>query len=201
MERSSEASVGRVPIVNVQPSLEEGRWPARAVIGEAVPISATIFREGHDSEGATVVVTDPDGKAHSFPMPLKDWGNALYVAQFLPTKEGLHSFRVEAWSDPVGTWLHAAELKIHAGVDVQLMIDEGVTILSRARDEVRRTPRARELLSEAIATLTDGLTPPDARLAAAMSPKVMETLHKAPLRESVTPSRDYPLLIQREKAL
>ena len=126
MERSVEASVGRVPIVNVQPSLEEGRWPARAVIGEAVPISATIFREGHDAEGATVVVTDPDGKSHSFPMPLRNWGNALYEAQFLPVKEGLHSFRVEAWSDPVATWLHAAEVKIHAGVDVQLMLDEGV---------------------------------------------------------------------------
>ena len=201
MERSVEASVGRVPIVNVQPSLEEGRWAARAVIGEAVPISATIFREGHDSEGATVVVTDPDGKAHSFPMPLKNWGNALYVAQFLPTKEGLHSFRVEAWSDPVGTWLHAAEVKIHAGVDVQLMIDEGVTILSRARDEVRRQPKARDSLSEAIATLTNGLTPPEARLAAAMTPTVMEILHKAPLREAVTSSRDYPLLVQREKAL
>lgn len=201
MDRSIEASVGRVPIVNVQPTLEEGRWPARAVIGEAVPISATIFREGHDAEGATVVVTDPDGKVHSFPMPLENWGNALYVAQFLPTKEGLHSFRVEAWSDPVGTWLHAAEVKIHAGVDVQLMVDEGVTILSRARDEVRRTPRARESLSEAIATLTDGLTPPEGRLAAALSPKVREILYRAPLREAVTSSRDYPLLIQREKAL
>jgi starch synthase (maltosyl-transferring) len=201
MERSVEASVGRVPIVNVQPSLEEGRWPARAVIGEAVPISATVFREGHDAEGANVVVTGPDGKSHSFPMPLNDWGNALYLAQYLPTAEGMHSFRVEAWSDPVATWLHAAEVKIHAGVDVQLMLDEGVKILSRARDEVRRPPRAREALTAAIATLTDGHMPPDARLAAAVSDNVREILRKAPLRESVTSSREYPLLIQREKAL
>ena len=201
MERTFEASVGRVPIVNVQPSLEEGRWPARAVIGEAVPISATIFREGHDSEGATAVVTDPAGKVHSFPMPLNNWGNALYVAQFLPTKQGHHSFRVEAWSDPVGTWLHAAELKIQAGVDVQLMIDEGVLVLSRARDEVRRPPRAHELLSDAIATLTDGRKAPDTRLEAAMSPKVRDLLTKAPLRESVTASREYPLVVQREEAL
>lgn len=201
MEPSFEASVGRVPIVNVQPSLEEGRWPVRAVIGEAVPISATVFREGHDSEGATVVVTDPDGIVLSFPMPIKNWGNAYYLAQFLPTKEGLHSFRVEAWSDPVGTWLHAAEVKIHAGVDVQLMLDEGVQILTRARDEVTRRPADREFLSVAIATLVDGRRPPDARLGAALSPRVKEILTTAPLRDSVTASREYPLLVQREKAL
>jgi len=201
MDRSPTPSVGRIPIVDVQPSLEEGRWPARAVIGEAVPISATIFREGHDAEGATVVITDPDGKKHSSPMPLDDWGNALYVAQFLPTKLGLHSFRVEAWSDPVGTWLHAAELKIHAGVDVQLMLDEGITVLTRARDEVRRTPTARDLLTAAIGTLGSGTMAPDARLAAAVSDKVKDTLRKAPLRDWVPSSSEYPLLVQREKAL
>jgi len=171
------------------------------VIGEAVPISATIFREGHDAEGATVVITYPDGKKHASPMPLDDWGNALYVAQFLPTKQGLHSFRVEAWSDPVGTWLHAAELKIHAGVDVQLMLDEGVTVLTRARDEVRRAPAARDLLTAAIATLTDGTLAPDARLTAAISDMVKDTLRKAPLRDWVTSSAEYPLFVQREKAL
>ena len=82
------------------------------------------------------------------------------------------------------------------------MLDEGVTILSRARDEVRQAaPRARGCSPQAIATLSDGHTPPDARLAAAMSDKVRDILHKAPLRESVTSSREYPLMIQREKAL
>src|SRR5660397_117696 len=39
------------------------------------------------------------------------------------------------------------------------------------------------------------------RLEAALSDKVRETLVKAPLREWVTTSAEYPLLIQREKAL
>src|SRR5680860_646696 len=201
MERSQEFSVGRIPIVDVQPSLEQGRWPARAVVGEAVPITATIFREGHDLEGATVVATDPDGKRHTVPMPQDNWGTSLYKAIFIPTKEGMHSFRVEAWSDPVGSWVHAAEVKIHAGVDVQLMLDEGVDVFTRARDKVRRSAAARSLLTDAIATLTNGTLAPEKRLEAALSDKVRQTLVKAPLREWVTTSAEYPLLIQREKAL
>ncbi len=201
MDSRPALSVGRIPIVDVQPTLEQGRWAIRAVVGESVPISATIFREGHDAEGATVVITDPAGKSTAIPMPLHEWGTSLYRTHFVPTLEGPHTFRVEAWSDPVGTWAHAAEVKVHAGVDVQLMLDEGVGVLTRARDEVRRSPAAKELLSGAIASLTDGTLQPEARLVAALSPEVREALRKAPLRDLVTASADYPLLVQREKAL
>src|SRR5919112_6172213 len=54
--------IGRIPVLQISPSVDAGRWPARAVVGEAVPVRATVFREGHDAVAATVVVTDPDGK-------------------------------------------------------------------------------------------------------------------------------------------
>ena len=201
MDQLRVASVGRIPIVGVSPSLEEGRWPAKAVVGEAVPITATIFREGHDAEGATVVVRDPAGGEHIIPAPQDDWGNSLYRAVFIPTVEGLHTFRVEAWSDPVGTWAHAAEVKIHAGVDVQLMLDEGVAVLNRALTEVRRSPAAKKLLQAAIAALASSTGKPETRFHAAMSDEVRALLTAAPLRDWVSTSRDYPLLVQREKSL
>jgi len=194
-------SVGRIPIVGVGPSLEEGRWPARAVVGESVPISATIFREGHDLEGATAVITRPSGRKDTLPMEAKNWGLSLYEARFLPKSEGMHSFRVEAWSDPVGTWAHAAEVKVHAGVDVQLMLDEGVAVLTRALNEVTRSGAKQQVLREAIAALTDGRRDPEARLARALSDDVRAILAAAPLRDYVSVSREYPLLVQRERAL
>ncbi|MDN4479103.1 alpha-1,4-glucan--maltose-1-phosphate maltosyltransferase [Demequina lignilytica] len=201
MDPSPETSVGRIPIVGVSPALEEGRWPARAVVGEAVPITATIFREGHDSEGATVVITRPDGRRERLPMPLDDWGTSTYRAPWIPRREGLHTFRVEAWSDPVATWAHAAEVKIHAGVDVQLMLDEGVNVLTRALTEVRRAPAKQAVLQSAIDALRDGSVNPEARLQPALSPELKAILTAAPLRDSVSTSREYPILIQREKAL
>ncbi|WP_062079220.1 alpha-1,4-glucan--maltose-1-phosphate maltosyltransferase [Demequina globuliformis] len=195
-----ELSVGRIPVVGVGPSLEEGRWAARAVIGEAVPIWATIFREGHDAEGATVVVTRPDGKRDSVPMPLRDFGNSLYQTTYVPHLEGMHTFRVEAWSDPYATWAHAADVKVQAGVDVQLMLDEGVEVLTRAL-AVRRKAARKDLLNAALTALRNTKLSPDKRLAPAISADVKQEMTERPLREWVSPSREYPLLVQREKAL
>jgi len=84
---------------------------------------------------------------------------------------------------------------------VQLMLAEGVGILTRARDSVRRGAASKQQLTDAIAALSDGTLAPEARLEAALSDRVRDTLAKAPLREWVTTSPTYPLLVQREKAL
>ncbi|MER7548108.1 maltotransferase domain-containing protein, partial [Spirillospora sp. NPDC127506] len=36
--------LGRIPIVDVAPVVGCGRWPAKAVVGETVEVSATVFR-------------------------------------------------------------------------------------------------------------------------------------------------------------
>jgi len=53
--------IGRIPVLSVSPVVDAGRSPARAVVGEAVPIRATVFREGHDAVAATAVLVDPSG--------------------------------------------------------------------------------------------------------------------------------------------
>ncbi|TDD15768.1 DUF3416 domain-containing protein, partial [Actinomadura sp. KC06] len=51
---SSETGIprlGRIPILEVSPVVGCGRWPAKAVVGETVEVSATVFREGHERLG------------------------------------------------------------------------------------------------------------------------------------------------------
>lgn len=55
------SSIGRIPVTEVFPVIEDGRWPVKAVPREVFPIRATVFREGHDSFGATAVLVRPDG--------------------------------------------------------------------------------------------------------------------------------------------
>lgn len=54
--------VGRIPIMNVTPLVDLGRQPAKATVGEPLPVTASVFREGHDQLGAEVVLIGPDGR-------------------------------------------------------------------------------------------------------------------------------------------
>lgn len=47
---------GRIGIDDVAPVVSNGRFPAKAVVGEVVPVSAAVWREGHDAVAATLVV-------------------------------------------------------------------------------------------------------------------------------------------------
>ncbi|NUW34982.1 alpha-1,4-glucan--maltose-1-phosphate maltosyltransferase [Nonomuraea sp. SMC257] len=131
--------IGRIPITDIHPVVDCGQWPAKAVAGETFQVSATVFREGHDAVAAGVVLTAPDGQRDRL-RPMRElspgtdrWG----VEVSLPT-EGEWLFRVEAWSDPIATWLHDAEIKIPRGMDVDLMCEEGARLFERAARGVRQ---------------------------------------------------------------
>jgi starch synthase (maltosyl-transferring) len=47
---------GRVEIDDVQPVISYGAYPAKAVVGEIFPVSAAVWRDGHDTVAATLVV-------------------------------------------------------------------------------------------------------------------------------------------------
>ncbi|WP_407650368.1 alpha-1,4-glucan--maltose-1-phosphate maltosyltransferase [Cellulomonas edaphi] len=196
------APIGRIPVVDVFPVAEAGRFPAKAVAGEAFPVRATVFREGHDAVAATAVLVDPDGRDHSHAL-MVDIAPGLdrYEARLSPDREGLWSFRVEGWSDPWATWVHDATIKIAAGVDVELMLTEGALLLARAadRDEVPAEDAA--VLRDAGSTLHDVHLSPDERLDVALADRVRDVLARTPLRDLVSPSPSYPLVVDRPLAL
>lgn len=198
----ARTSIGRIPVVDVQPVLEGGRWPAKAVVGEAVRIDATVFREGHDAVAATAVLVAPDGTvAQRVRMAVVNKGLDTYTADLTPTATGRWSFRVEGWSDPYGTWVHDASVKVEAGVDVELMLASGAALLERAAARADMPAGVAAALATGAAGLRDTARPPAVRLAAGLAAPVADALAAAPLREHVTASDAYPLLVQRPLAL
>ncbi|MFA1556910.1 maltotransferase domain-containing protein, partial [Actinomadura chokoriensis] len=114
--------LGRIPILDVAPVVGCGRWPAKAVVGETVEVSATVFREGHEMLGAAVVLRTPEGEElPGQPMAEVGVGADRWAAQVTPTRMGSWSFRVEAWGDPIAHWWHDAQIKVPRGQDVELM--------------------------------------------------------------------------------
>jgi len=189
-------------VTEVFPVVEDGRWPAKAVPGEVIPIRATVFREGHDRFGATAVLVRPDGTdGPSARMVEILPGLDRYEARLAADAPGDWGLRVEGWSDPYATWAHDAGIKVPAGIDVPLMLEEGARVLDRAAavpgrdsgDAAALTAAAEQLRNE---TLTDG-----ERLSAGLAAPVVDALDRLPLRDHVSPSATYPLQVDRSRAL
>ncbi|WP_184880190.1 alpha-1,4-glucan--maltose-1-phosphate maltosyltransferase [Sphaerisporangium siamense] len=198
--------IGRIPIQDIHPVVDCGRWPAKSAAGETFEISAVVFREGHDAVAAGVVLFDPDGVRR--PLLLMREGepgtDRWSVEVTLPT-EGTWQFRVEAWSDPVATWLHDAGIKIPRGIDVELMCEEGARVFERAAKGVRQAGcddcAHRAALQEVADRLRDDELDPRARLSYAQLPDVASALTAHPLRDLVTRGPRYRVRVDRRRAL
>jgi starch synthase (maltosyl-transferring) len=194
--------VGRIPVMGVEPLVDLGRLPAKAATGEAVPIRATVFREGHDQLGAEVVLVAPDGSRRP-PVRMRPEGEEpdRYVAWVAPDTEGAWSFEVHAWSDPLATWEHDAGLKIPAGVDVELMFTEGGLLLDEVAGDPELSVGEREVVKGARSAATDAARPVEARLAALQAPELLAVLTDHPVRTLVTVEGPYALYVARPRAL
>ncbi len=185
-------------ITNVSPSVSCGSHPAGAVSGEEINVKATVFREGHDAVAANVVVKRPGGGRAPF-LRMEPGPDDTWDAFFTPDSEGLWSFVVEGWSDPLGTWWHDAPIKVDAGVDVEVMLEEGALLHERAAAGVPKA--SRDLVLSQAAVLRDPTRDPQERLAAAMAPDVVAVLTAHPLRDLVTASPRREIWVDRPRAL
>ncbi|MET7363714.1 alpha-1,4-glucan--maltose-1-phosphate maltosyltransferase [Streptomyces sp. NPDC005562] len=200
-QTQAQAPVLPVPVRDVRPRVDDGRRPAKAVPGETFQVTATVFGEGHGAVGANVVLLGPDGRSGPWtPMRELSPGSDRWGAEVTPDAEGRWTYAVEAWTDPVAEWRRAAEVKIPAGIDVGLVLEEGAALYERAAAGAPAGTERRTLLAAAD-TLQDDLRTPSARLDAALAPAVTAVLARFPLRERVTRSDALPLLVERRRAL
>ena len=203
---------GRFPVTDVSPTVQSGRRPAKGAIAELIPIEAKAFREGHDSLGVHAVVTSPSGRIHRYPMRAINPGLSLWRCdQWRPDETGDWTFTIEAFHDALDTWRHRAEVKIPAGVDVILELEEGALLFERAADHLEAHPDptldlgvapeyAADLLRESALALRDDRRPAGARLAVCLAPDVTDLIGRSPLREHASQSGPWPVRVERHRA-
>ncbi|MDQ4040101.1 MAG: alpha-1,4-glucan--maltose-1-phosphate maltosyltransferase, partial [Actinomycetota bacterium] len=197
----------RLGIADVAPSVACRAYSARAVIGEWVPITATVFGEGHNLVGASVVWKPPrsaGSSAGTQVLRMQPLGAEpdRWTCLVRPDAEGLWAFVVEGWRDPWGSWLHAIHAKLEAGQDATELDNDlrsGALLLDVAQ---RGAPRERrDALGKAAAQLLDNVLPLEIRLEAARSDEVADVLQAYPLRELVTRSPRHEIWVDRQRAL
>src|SRR4051794_23371828 len=167
----------RLGITDVAPVVSCGSFSTRAVVGEHLPITATVFREGHDAVAANVVFTPPaePGAATATPPLLRmtKFGPEpdRWTATVVPDREGLWTYQVEAWDDPLSTWHHDVEVKVEAGQGAEELandLESGARLLEEVATSAPEEHR--EALLGAAAALRDKSHPLTARIAPALSP-------------------------------
>ena len=189
--------LGRIVIDAVRPSTPSG-YPAKAVVGERVPVTADIFRDGHDILAARVLWWPGDDVNAAKYAPLKLDVNDVWHGVLQPDRTGRHSFIVEAWTDGVATWRHEVELKAGAGQDLTTELEEGALLIEflMAYAPVAARPK----LDAAIAALRDDALPLAARLNAGLDDHVAALLEGVPDSRDFTRSDPRPLWVDRERA-
>jgi starch synthase (maltosyl-transferring) len=226
-ERKRGARVpGRIAVDDVAPVVSGGIYPAKAVVGEVLPVCATVWREGHEAVAATLVVRYlgpaypqlghgslgraqpiPEGSAADSPRvkPLQyrmESGRTpdVFHGQFCPDRVGLWTFRVDGWGDPITGWHHAVTAKLDAGQGEEDLHNDllvGAALLERAATGVPRGDRAPLLLAaEELRKPGDPLS----RAALALSPHVTELLDRYPLRDLVTRGQPHGVWVDRPLA-
>lgn len=196
---------GRMGIDDVTPTVGDGRHPAKAVVGEVVPIGAAVWREGHDAVAANVVWRRVGSRAAAqhVRMEPSGIGTDRFEAVVTADEPGLWTFRIDAWSDPWATWRNAVTKKVDAGQSPEELTNDlevGARLLQRVGRRPAERPQ-RDLLFGAANALRDAALPLHARVAPALFPAVEAIMTERPVRELITRGRSIQVYVDRERAL
>ena len=220
INRTSPEQFGRVNVLDITPSAENGLYPARVELGEAFKVTAQVFIEGRTKAGATVSVRNTRGTEKArFPMTctnpgLDRWEAMVKIgdhSDLKPWEDGYADVKkqlgewhivVEGWEDTYASWLHDAQIKVEVGDDVENALESGAQLLERwagARDS-KLTADDKKTLREAAKTVADKSLDATARLAAATTDAIASLHETNPLRDGLSASNPQRFRVERPKS-
>ena len=189
--------MGRVQIADVRPRTPTGH-PAKGSVGEHVPVSADVFRDGHDIVAARVRYRPTRARAWSS-VPMVPVGNDRFEATIVPEKVGHNDLVIEAWTDRFATWRdHTAKRAAAAADDLAVELMVGANLLSELAPAVPADRRAQVL--EAATTLRSTTCSERTKLDVALDDRLAELLGGVADAHDLTVHRTVGLWVDRERA-
>ncbi|HEX9956893.1 MAG TPA: alpha-1,4-glucan--maltose-1-phosphate maltosyltransferase, partial [Fibrella sp.] len=123
----------RVCIERVSPEVDAGfdrpgRYPIKAIIGDAIPVEADLVVDGHDVLAARLLYRHNDEKAWR-EVPMQLVVNDRWAGTFTVEKQGRYQYTIEAWVDHIASWQHEIELKVADGQRISSELLAGAVLV------------------------------------------------------------------------
>ena len=130
------ATIERHIIEAITPSVDNGRYPVKRIVGEACVVEADIFRDGHEIIRA-VVKWARVGDQRLNEAPMEPIGNDRWRGEFPLAENTRYRFTIEAWTDAYASWQADFVKKANAGRDVASDQLEGIALIEAVSKRVR----------------------------------------------------------------
>lgn len=182
--------VARIPVFDVRPHVESGRFPVKVVQSRPWQVWARLTAERHLKIRASVVFTAPEG-ATVVRLPMHHVDNDHWSATVVLDQLGTWSFAIETWHDPIAAWLRDTTVRLEAEVDTEIHFAVGARVISDARSiDPSAMSVALDLVNPDIAAID--------RLATAIA--FAESLPGDGVRHHLGISDSYPVQVDRHRA-
>ncbi|MGH7610945.1 MAG: maltotransferase domain-containing protein [Candidatus Dormibacteria bacterium] len=187
---------GGIAISDVTPVVACGRFPAKAVLEQLVPVRANVFTDGHQA-----LLVRAAWRSRGRPSWHHAWLEPhiddLWVGAMSFSALGAAEFRIEAWPDRFHSWQTDYRRWLRAKVDATAELPAGRALLGELLPLLPATTRTQ--LERRIARL-EGASPEGWRRFL-LSPRLASRLAAAVARTPATRSATFPVYVERERAL
>ncbi|HVV74578.1 MAG TPA: alpha-1,4-glucan--maltose-1-phosphate maltosyltransferase [Mycobacteriales bacterium] len=120
------------PVVeDVRPRVDDGRYDAKACVGDLVEVFADAFVDGHDLLRVDVLHR-PVGERAWQQSAMEPLVNDRWRGSFVPDRVGRHEFQVRARVDAFATWLRDLRARAAAGQDLGGELEVGARLADAA---------------------------------------------------------------------
>ncbi len=114
----------RVVIEGVDPEVDGGAFPAKAVVGDPFVVACDAFVDGHDA--IRVMLLHRTSRQRRWrEVEMEPLPNDRWQASFVPGEPGRCLYSLEAWVDRWGTWRKDLVKRVEAGQDVATDLEIG----------------------------------------------------------------------------
>ena len=190
------ATLPRIAIEGVAPAVDDGRFPAKRLVGEMVEAAADLISDGHDQLAAALLWRPADEEVWR-EAPMLAVGNDRWVGRFALNRIGRHLFTILAWKDRFGNFAQELDKKHAAGLPIELELEEGRLLVEEW------ATRADSAIAVELAALAQRLKDGDAdeRRRQLLAPTTAELMARARIRPHASRHpTEFPVEAERRAA-